>query len=69
MTAVPLPTLSPSRYGKEKYVAKYSATVVLPQPAGPVTIHMCLCCGTGSPFEAVALVEGIELEDCEGMLG
>lgn len=39
-TAVNL-TLSPSTYGTSSLRERCSATVVLPQPAGPVTTQMC----------------------------
>lgn len=36
-------TASPSKYGSENSEFRYSATEVLPHPAGPVITHMCLC--------------------------
>jgi len=59
-------TLSPSRYGSENDFERYSATVVFPHPAGPVTIQMCLCSGAGAPFDTLLVDGGAAIDSATG---
>jgi hypothetical protein len=53
-------TSSPSMYGKSCDLARYCATVLLPQPAGPVTMKRCLCTGREIALPMVGSGRGID---------
>lgn len=58
-------TVSPSKYGNVNVSCRYSATDVLPQPAGPVITQMCLCAVSGAAIVGSDVLVVFAVECCD----